>query len=133
MKGSVGIFLSAIPLLPAIQGCGGGGGSSDDPVDTNNPTSDDSVTDNSSDVYIGSESETVVNDSNAKDLAISAASAVKQRVDEHAIVLPAQTAVKAYDQAPLIAPLGTIDSSTKLYPHGGSAIVEFNEATGQVN
>ncbi|PVV16503.1 MAG: hypothetical protein B6D77_00930 [gamma proteobacterium symbiont of Ctena orbiculata] len=133
MKGSGRILVSAsFSLLLAMQGCGGGGGSSDDPADTNNPVNDDNVSDNTSDDFTGNESEAVVNDSNAKDLAIGAASAVKQGVDENGIVLPAQTAAKAYNPTPIVVPMGTSDSSEDLCPHGGTGIVEFNDTTGQV-
>lgn len=141
MKESLKLFLPAtITLILVLQACGGGGGSSDDPADTNNQdnnddvsdNTNDDVSDNTSDVYTGVESQAVVNESNAKDLGISAASAVKHGVDEDGIVLPVQTVSTALKPTPLILPMGTNDSSGDLCPHGGSAIVEFNDSTGQV-
>ncbi|MCU7907048.1 MAG: hypothetical protein KZQ76_14655 [Candidatus Thiodiazotropha sp. (ex Epidulcina cf. delphinae)] len=112
--------LSLIALLFLAQGCGGGGGSSDNPDD------------NASNAYTGSESQAVVDEANAKDLAVTAASGAKRAVDEIGLVLPARPPVTASE----LAPMSTADeeSTAALCPHGGKATVEFSyEGAGLIN
>jgi hypothetical protein len=115
------LSISLLALLYALQGCGGGGGSSNEPADTGD-------TETPTEENEGSEGQAQITESNAKDLAISAASAVKQGVDENGIALPIQSAARAANYAPM----GTSDSSQELCQHGGSAIVEFNDSTDQI-
>lgn len=65
-------------MLLTVQGCGGGGVSSDNPADTGGPVANDNPGGDTSNTYTGSESQVVVNETNAKDLAITAASGVKR-------------------------------------------------------
>ncbi|MCU7920992.1 MAG: hypothetical protein KZQ95_21930 [Candidatus Thiodiazotropha sp. (ex Epidulcina cf. delphinae)] len=64
--------LSIIALLLLTHGCGGGG-SSDDPNETENPPDNDSAT------FTGSETQAVVTESNARDLAMATASGASGR------------------------------------------------------
>ncbi|MES9993795.1 MAG: hypothetical protein ABW098_17735 [Candidatus Thiodiazotropha sp.] len=125
MKRSAKLWMLLLTILLIMQGCGGGGGSSDSPNTTDNPL------DTTSDGYSGSEDQAVVSDSNAKDLAVSAASGVKQAVDENGITLPFQTAARASKSYSIDQILGFAetpqDVSADLCPQGGEAIVETIE------
>ncbi|MEW8462132.1 MAG: hypothetical protein AB2653_17645, partial [Candidatus Thiodiazotropha endolucinida] len=86
MKGSLKVIvLVSISLMLAMQGCGGGGGSSDDPADTGESNNNDSTADNSNSGYTGLDSQATVDESNAKDLAIAAASGIAQAVEEESV------------------------------------------------
>lgn len=82
-------------LLYVLQGCGGGGGSSNDPTNTDDTNNTDNTVDTTYNGYSGSEDQAVVNETNAKDLAIGSASGMKQAVDENGILFPMQGATKA--------------------------------------
>ncbi|MCU7920993.1 MAG: hypothetical protein KZQ95_21935 [Candidatus Thiodiazotropha sp. (ex Epidulcina cf. delphinae)] len=128
--------VTVIILLLATQGCGGGGGSSDDPTDTGDPTNNDNQDDNTSNTYTGSETQAVVDETSAKDLAITAASGVKRAVDESGMVLPSQPAAAASKPTQTVVPMGTMDedSTAALCPHGGRATVEYwYEGAGLIN
>jgi hypothetical protein len=131
MKGFVKIiWFTLFTLSLSLQGCGGGGGSSDDTADTGdsgNNISDDTSTGDGD--YTGSESQAVVNEDNAKDLAVASASGVKQAVDESGMMFISQPASKDPASSSGVAIMGVVDSSADLCPHGGEAIVEYDDAT----
>jgi hypothetical protein len=132
MKGYLKIFWPALFTLSiSLQGCGGGGGSSDGPADSGDPTN--SVSDNTSTGdYSGSESQAVVNEDNAKDLAVAAASGAKRAVDNDGVTFPMQTAAKSASVNTSITPMVLVEpteemhaqATAELCPHGGEARVE---------
>ncbi|MCU7886399.1 MAG: hypothetical protein KZQ82_19600 [Candidatus Thiodiazotropha sp. (ex Lucinoma annulata)] len=139
MKESVNyLWMALLALQLTVQGCGGGGGSSDNPTDTGDPVNNDNPVDNTSNTYTGSESQAVVSEASAQDLAITAASGVKQAVDENGMQFPMQTAgrsSKSYSAIHSIQPMVFIEPTEEmqqetteaLCPHGGQAIIETIE------
>ena len=122
-------------LLLLGQGCGGGG-SSDEPAENTDPVDSNNPGDNSSNTYSGSESQAVVSETNANDLAITATSGVKRAVDENDIVLPSQPAARALNSTTTLAPLDAMDDETTaaICVHGGRATVEYIETDpGYIN
>ncbi|MCU7947966.1 MAG: hypothetical protein KZQ72_15235 [Candidatus Thiodiazotropha sp. (ex Cardiolucina cf. quadrata)] len=122
------LWMALLALQLTVQGCGGGGGSSDNPTDTGAPVNNDNPVDNTSNTYTGSESQAVVSEASAQDLAITAASGVKRAVDENNIVFPSQTAAKALNSTSGLVPMLIVDDSNELCPHGGTATIEEIEA-----
>ncbi|MEL0584246.1 MAG: hypothetical protein AAES65_05105 [Candidatus Thiodiazotropha sp. (ex. Lucinoma kazani)] len=135
MKGFIKIlWLVFFTLSLSLQGCGGGGGSSDDPTDTGDTINNISDDTNTIDVnYTGSESQAIVNEDNAKDLAVAAASSVKQAVDADGAVLPMQTAAKQTSTTSSIAPMVLVEPTEEMHEqvtaeictHGGEALIEI--------
>lgn len=135
------LWATLITLMIATQGCGGGGGSSDNPANTNDPITNDNSGDNTSNDYSGSEGQAVVSDSNAKALAIGAASGVKQAVEEQGMRLPLQMSAQAsklYSAPQQIQTMEFIEpteemqqqTTAALCPHGGVATIELIELRG---
>lgn len=124
MKGSLKVIvLVSISLMLAMQGCGGGGGSSDDPVDTGESNNNDSTAGNSNSGYTGLDSQATVDESNAKDLAIAAASGIAQAVEEESVSAPFSvpgTAARSYEPTEEMHQQTTAEVCTQ----GGEAIVE---------
>ncbi|MCU7841052.1 MAG: hypothetical protein KZQ94_16940 [Candidatus Thiodiazotropha sp. (ex Troendleina suluensis)] len=128
------LWMALLALQLTVQGCGGGGGSSDNPTDTGDPVNNDNPVDNTSNTYTGSESQAVVSETNAKDLAITAASGVKRAVDENGITFPMQSvatrpAANALNATSEYASREIVDASAEMCPHGGTATAEYIEAS----
>ncbi|MCU7863647.1 MAG: hypothetical protein KZQ92_06685 [Candidatus Thiodiazotropha sp. (ex Lucinoma borealis)] len=133
------LWMALLALQLTVQGCGGGGGSSDNPTDTGDPVNNDNPVDNTSNTYTGSESQAVVSEASAQDLAITAASGVKRAVDEDGITFLMQPANKMHPAAkvptstPQITMMGTADASSEICIHGGEATVEYDDSTGHIH
>jgi hypothetical protein len=125
------LLLASLSLLLAIQGCGGGVGSSDDPGNTDDLVNNDTTTDSTGDSYSGTESQATIDQSNAKDLAVAAASGVTQAVEEDGVSGPFSAPSTA---ARSIEPTEEMHQQTtaEVCIHGGEAIVEeITEEEGQ--
>jgi hypothetical protein len=133
MKGRFRFFLLSVSfsLLLAMQGCGGGGDSSNDPVNTDDSIDNDTTTDSTDNSYSGSGSQAIIDQANAKDLAIAAASGVTQAVENDGVRGPFSAPTTAGRS---IEPTEEMHQQTtvEVCPLGGEAIVEeITEDSGQ--
>lgn len=134
MKDSTVIVCSMLFFFTlSMQGCGGSGGSSDNPTDAGDQTASDEVVDNASDNYTGSEDQAVIDENNAKDLAITAVSGIIHAVEESDYAFPMQSAGKNFISSASINMMGTADASSEMCIHGGEAIVEYDDDTGHIH
>jgi hypothetical protein len=116
------LLITSISMALIAQGCGGGGGSSDDPVNPEDPIGDG---------FTGTQSQATIDQTNAKELAIAAASGVTKAVEENGITGPFSiptTAARSYEPTDEMNQQTTAEVCTQ----GGEATVEeITEESGQ--